>query len=119
MDWRNWRTIGVAAFLPVAVLIGVIGPVAVLPKKGGVYAAVGLLVLGIVFGLRAIALVLVTCIVTFLGAKTRCLARGEDDCNLAYFWLTLVPLAWSLPVALGAALWRPLARFASRFAGPS
>jgi hypothetical protein len=70
------------------------------------YAA--LAVFGAAFGLRAILLVIVACLMWFIVASAH--SRCVTDCNQGLLLLTVVPAFLSIPIALGAAIGTPVRR---------
>jgi hypothetical protein len=114
VNWHDWRTIGVVALLPVAIAVGLASPSDYLPEHTAapLYLA-ALVILGLIFGTRAVALVVVACIATFFHGKANCEARHADDCALYFLYLTFVPLLASAPVLVASAV-AHLARMARR-----
>jgi hypothetical protein len=117
MHRLDWRTIGIAALMPVAVLVGTVGLRDYLPRHGGWYLAAVLLILGAVFGLRVVLLVLIGSIAAFIRVQTAC--GTDEECSVGFAILILYPIYFSIPAVVGALVGTVTRTFASRFAGSS
>ncbi|HVC06513.1 MAG TPA: hypothetical protein VND98_02855 [Solirubrobacterales bacterium] len=113
----DWRTIGIAVLMPIAVLVGTVGPRYYLPRHGGWYLAAVLLILGAVFGLRAVLLALIGSIAAFIRGQTACVT--DEECGVGVAILILYPILFSISAVVGALVGAVIRTFGNRFANPS
>lgn len=110
------RTGAIAILALIEVLAIVVGAFHELPKHGGWYLAGALVILGAVFGLRAVFLPVVACITLLIAGQTQC--TTQEHCAEAFIWLGLAPIV-SIPAIGGAVIGWLMRGFASRFTRPS
>jgi hypothetical protein len=110
MGWAGWRNIGLALSMPLAIVAGYRAGLGSRDWSGEAIwlLCAALVVFGVAFGLRAILLILVACLMWFTvgSAHSRCVT----DCNGGLFLVTLFGALLSIPVVFGAAIGTPLRR---------
>lgn len=109
----DWRDKVIVALIPVAMLVVPLGDRWL--KDFGWYLAAMLVVLGAVFGLRAIVLVVVECLALFIVARIGC--DSSEECSEVGVFISIIPLLASIPVVAGAiigAILRSLASTAAK-----
>jgi hypothetical protein len=89
------RTLVIATLVPIEVLALVGGALHHLPKHGGWVVGCSLVILGAVFGLRAVLLPVAACITLLIAGQMQC--STQEHCAEAFIWLYLAPSFRSPP----------------------